>query len=496
MEEDSGTMYSLIGAAVLVALSGLFSGLNLGLMSFTDDDLGVVIRGSDDLEEIAHARAIQPVRRRGNLLLCTLLLGNTLVNAVIAVLLSDLTSGLVGTLVTTGLIVVFGEIIPQSLCSRHALAIGAAALPLVQVFIAICYPLAYPISLLLDWLLGREVSAVFSRHGLLALVRLQVESEVHAQESGLTPADAKVISGALTFQDTTVADVMTPLEHVFSLPLSAKLDKTTIVSVVQRGHTRVPVYEGRADNIVSLLFCKDMLGIGFERELSLSAVLESFGASARVRTISGHCKLNEALDYCKRERVHMLIVVSGEADDDGGARGGGGARAIGIVTMEDFLEEILQEEIVDETDVYVHNQAASTKAMVSAATFAGRLSARSQTQPSEGEGDPPSGQPVPSQQLRPALRSRSRAARLAASKPSFPKMNSRVYDMAALLNSLGGTSSAAEPPQAHRGATGQGPAPPGHPPPGQLAAIPEAGGAAATTTTAGARPKRSPFSLF
>lgn len=97
------TAVSILLAALLVALSGLFSGLNLGLMSFTEDDLGIVIDGSEDVQEKKNAQAIRPVRSRGNLLLCTLLLGNTLVNAVIAILLSDLTSGLIGTVVTTAL---------------------------------------------------------------------------------------------------------------------------------------------------------------------------------------------------------------------------------------------------------------------------------------------------------------------------------------------------------------------------------------------------------
>ena len=144
MADDSAAatpLYISIGcAAILVALSGLFSGLNLGLMSFTDDDLGLVISGSGDPDEIECAKKIQPLRKRGNLLLCTLLLGNTLVNAVIAVLLADLTSGLIGTCVTTGLIVVFGEIVPQSICSRHALYVGALAMPLVEFFVMICYP--------------------------------------------------------------------------------------------------------------------------------------------------------------------------------------------------------------------------------------------------------------------------------------------------------------------------------------------------------------------
>ena len=144
---------------------------------------------------------VPQVRKSGNLLLCTLLLGNTLVNAVIAIFLSELTSGLVGTLVTTALILIFGEILPQSVCSRHALAIGAFTLPIVQVFIVLCYPVAYPISVLLDRMLGREISGVFSRHGLLALVRLNLTDKAHNEQSGLTSQDGKLLVGALSYAD-------------------------------------------------------------------------------------------------------------------------------------------------------------------------------------------------------------------------------------------------------------------------------------------------------
>ena len=87
---------NLVIAAVLVMLSGLFSGLNLGLMSFSDEDLRIIIEGSPEEQERKDAARIQPLRKKGNLLLCTLLLGNTLVNAMIAILLSGMTSGVVG----------------------------------------------------------------------------------------------------------------------------------------------------------------------------------------------------------------------------------------------------------------------------------------------------------------------------------------------------------------------------------------------------------------
>ena len=75
-------------AAGLIVMSGFFSGLNLGLMSLAPDELKVVMEGSDNDQAKKDAAKIYPLRKRGNLLLCTLLLGNTLVNALIAILLA------------------------------------------------------------------------------------------------------------------------------------------------------------------------------------------------------------------------------------------------------------------------------------------------------------------------------------------------------------------------------------------------------------------------
>ena len=164
-------------------LSGLFSGLNLGLMSFTEDDLKVVIQGSADAKEVEHAEAL-----RGK---CAVLwlsaisssvapCSPSLVNAAIAVLLADLTSGLVGTLVTTALILVFGEILPQSVCSRHgetwwaarsSVSTSSASLSSAgrSRFPSVCSSTSYLGARYPACSIGRRV----------ALVRLNVEDEEH-----------------------------------------------------------------------------------------------------------------------------------------------------------------------------------------------------------------------------------------------------------------------------------------------------------------------------
>ena len=176
----------------------------------------------------------------------------------------------------SALIVIFGEIVPQSVCSRYSLLVGARTLPLTYLFVILTLPFSIPISLILDQLLGDEISGVFTRKGLMQLIQLNVEDAAHAKQSGLTKEDARILRGALTFKDHTVAEVMTPLEKVFSLPIDTVLNQDTFLQILEKGHTRVPVYEGEASNIVAILLVKNLLGIGYEHNLTLKSVLEKF----------------------------------------------------------------------------------------------------------------------------------------------------------------------------------------------------------------------------
>lgn len=333
-------VYFYIVAAALVGLSGLFSGLNLGLMSLAPEDLKIIIEGSPDEDERRNAAKIQPLRKTGNLLLCTLLLGNTLVNAAIAVLLADATSGIVGMLLTTGLIVIFGEIVPQSVCSRFSLTIGAKSVPIVWFFVVLCAVVAWPIAKVLDYLLGGEMSAVYTKNELKSLIRLNVEDPERMAESGLSHDDGKILTGALSFKEELVENVFTPLDAVFSLPEDSTLDEDTMGVILKSGHTRIPVVNhGKA---VAILYAKDLVGVGFERKLPLKSVLDAFDAYKRVFPVYEKTSLGECFSMCKRERRHLLVVVQKIS-----------GALCGIVTTEDILEELLQDEIVGDDDQWI-----------------------------------------------------------------------------------------------------------------------------------------------
>lgn len=236
---------------ILLSFSGLFSGLNLGLMSLDKNDLQVIARCGTEQEK-RFARAIAPVRKRGNYLLCSILLGNVFVNSTLTIFMDELTSGLVAIISSTLAIVIFGEILPQAACSRHGLAVGAKTIGFTYIFMLLTFPLSYPISKMLDFILGDEIGHVYDRERLMEYIK------VTKTYNKLEEDEVNIIAGALNLKNKTVGEVMTRLEDVFMLPLTATLDFNTVSEISKRGYSRIPVYEVDRKNIVALLHAKDL----------------------------------------------------------------------------------------------------------------------------------------------------------------------------------------------------------------------------------------------
>ncbi|KAF2320745.1 hypothetical protein GH714_030481 [Hevea brasiliensis] len=286
---------------LLVMFAGLMSGLTLGLMSMSIVDLEVLAQ-SGTPKDRKHAAKILPVVKNQHLLLCTLLICNAAAMEALPIFLDNLVTAWGAILISVTLILVFGEIIPQSVCSRYGLAIGATVAPFVRVLMWVCFPVAYPISKLLDFLLGHGHVALFRRAELKTLVNF------HGNEAGkggeLTHDETTIIAGALELSEKTVGDAMTPISETFAIDINAKLDKYLMNLVLEKGHSRVPVYHEQPTNIIGLILVKNLLTIHPEDETPVKNV-----TIRRIPRVLESLPLYDILNEFQKGHSHMAVVV-------------------------------------------------------------------------------------------------------------------------------------------------------------------------------------------
>ncbi|XP_026301243.1 metal transporter CNNM4 isoform X2 [Apis mellifera] len=335
---------SILIILMCLTFSALFSGLNLGLMAMDRTELKILCNTGTEKEK-QYARTIQPVRNHGNYLLCSILFSNVLVNSIFTILLDDLTSGLVAVICSTLAIVIFGEISPQAICSRHGLCIGAKTIYITKLTMIITFPLSYPISKLLDFLLGEEIGNVYNRERLKELVK------VTTGYNDLEKDEVNIIAGALELRKKTVADVMTKIEDVYMLDYNAILDFETVSEIMKSGFSRIPVYENARTNIVTMLYIKDLAFVDPDDNMPLKTLCQFYQNPCNF--IFEDVTLDIMFKQFKEgHKGHMAFVqrVNNEGEGDPFYE------VIGLVTLEDVIEELIQAEIMDETDVFTDNK--------------------------------------------------------------------------------------------------------------------------------------------
>ncbi|XP_032372659.1 metal transporter CNNM4 isoform X1 [Etheostoma spectabile] len=330
--------------AFLLVLSGMFSGLNLGLMALDPMELRIVQSCGTEKEK-KYARKIEPIRRKGNYLLCSLLLGNVLVNTTLTILLDDLTKSGIGAVVSSTVgIVIFGEIVPQALCSRHGLAVGANTILVTKLFMLLTFPLSWPISKLLDCVLGQEIGTVYNREKLVGMLK------VTEPYNDLVKEELNMIQGALELRTKTVEDVMTPVSNCFMIHSDTVLDFNTMSEIMESGYTRIPVYEQERSNIVDILYVKDLAFVDPDDCTTLKTITKFYNHP--VHFVFHDTKLDSMLEEFKKGKSHLAIVqkVNNEGEGDPFYE------VLGLVTLEDVIEEIIKSEILDESDLYTDNR--------------------------------------------------------------------------------------------------------------------------------------------
>ncbi|TSM28087.1 Metal transporter CNNM3 [Bagarius yarrelli] len=332
------------GLAVIIILAllicSLIRCLNLSLLWLDPLELYVLHScGTEDERQLA--KRLEPIRRRGNFLLCSLLFLCALGHSVLGVIFYRAFGSILPAVFTcAGLIFLVAELLPHIISSVYGFYLAPGLVWLAQSCLIITCPLSCPLGLFLDLALKRDVSTCGVREKVMELIRANVNdpySEFVKEEFRRG-----------TLRSKTVEDIMTPLKDCFMLPSTAVLDFNTMSEIMQSGYTRVPVYDEERSNIVEILYVKDLALVDPADCTPMTTITKFYNHP--LHFVFNDTKLDAMLEEFKKGNSHLAIVqrVNNEGEGDPFYE------VLGLVTLEDVIEEIIKSEILDESDGYMN----------------------------------------------------------------------------------------------------------------------------------------------
>lgn len=268
-------------------------------------------------------------------LLSTILIGNNIVNIASASLatvlfvkmLGDEAGPSVSTAITTVVVLIFGEVSPKSIAKESPEKFAMFSAPLLHTLTIVLTPFNFLFKQwkkLLSLLIRPSEDRSITEEELLTIVE---EAE---QEGGIDEQESSLIRSALEFSDLEAVDILTPRIDISAVPANATKEQIAEV-FAETGYSRLPIYEDSIDHVVGIIYQKDFHNFVFNTDQEVSSIVRP------ALFIAKNKKINDLLKELQQKKSHIAVVV----DEFGGT--------IGIVTLEDILEELVGE-IWDEHD--------------------------------------------------------------------------------------------------------------------------------------------------
>ncbi|XP_036384868.1 metal transporter CNNM3 isoform X2 [Megalops cyprinoides] len=331
-----------VGIVLIISCCAVFRSVNLSLLWLDPLELYVLHSCGSEKEKRA-AKRLEPVRRRGNFLACALLFTCALGHSALGVLFYRALGSVAPAVFVCGLLIfLLAELLPHVICSGYGFQLAPNLTWLAQVCMVLTCPLSCPLGLLLDLALRRDISTCSVREKTMEMIRTNVNDPYNEF------VKEEFSRGAL--RTKTVEDILTPLKDCFMLPSTAVLDFGTMSEIMQSGYTRVPVYEEERSNIVEILYVKDLALVDPDDCTPMSTITKFYNHP--LHFVFNDTKLDAMLEEFKKGNSHLAIVqkVNNEGEGDPFYE------VLGLVTLEDVIEEIIKSEILDESDGYMETK--------------------------------------------------------------------------------------------------------------------------------------------
>lgn len=306
-------LFQFVGLLLLLLLSAFFSGSETAIFSLPKITIEKIIT------QKGKKFSILLVRER---LLSTILFGNTLVNVGASTLAVTILYQFINkritpfgmTFITLGMtfiILIFGEFTPKFYAVKNSEPVSIKATPILIFFRYLFLPLTFILE---------ELSSIMKTSGSLTLEELRWMIKSSKEEGYLNSKEAHFIARILDFRKKTVKEIMTP-----RIKMEAVRDLYKVSEIVSKKftHSRIPVYKEREEEIIGILYVKDLLLRSKDKESSVADIVrEPFFVPETM-------KINTLFSQFQTKRIHMAVVVN----EYGGLSG--------VVTLDDILESIL-----------------------------------------------------------------------------------------------------------------------------------------------------------
>tara|TARA_B110000902_G_scaffold111303_1_gene131355 strand:- start:17888 stop:19216 length:1329 start_codon:yes stop_codon:yes gene_type:complete len=337
---DLLTTFNAIALIALFVSSALVSGTEVAFFSLSQTDINAL--SNNGKEKNIVVTLLEKPRK----LLATILITNNFINILIVLLFAALAETLfadfsyelplyfftiplrflIEIVLVTFLILLFGEVLPKVYASRNALRFSKKMAKFIQAINFLLTPFSLPLISLTKWIEKK----LGSRNSNFSVATLSQALEL-TSEGATTKDEQKILEGIVNFGNTETVQIMKPRIDVFALS-DKETYEVVLDKILKNGYSRNPVYKENIDNIIGVLYAKDLLAhldkITFKWQDLIRAPF----------FVPENKKLDDLLDDFRAKKNHIAIVV----DEYGGTSG--------LVTLEDVIEEIVGD-INDEFDV-------------------------------------------------------------------------------------------------------------------------------------------------
>ena len=332
---DPGDAWQIIILVVLLSFSAFFSASETAMMSLSK----IRLRHMVD-EKVANASLVSKLLEKPSRFLASVLVGNNLVNTAASSILTALvakyvaggTGILIATVGMTILILIFGEITPKNIASNNSEGVALRLAKPLSLMVTIIAPIANFIMLVINGVLRLFGVKVNTAQPFITQDELKTMVTVSHEEGVLEGGEKKMIDNVFEFGDAQAKDAMTPRTDMVSIE-----DDYTYEQVVEAFRTdqfsRMPVYRETPDDIIGVLYVKDLLLGGVSKEnFNLEEIMREPYYTYEFK------RIGDLFEDMRNKQIPIAIVL----DEYGGTAG--------IITMEDLVEEIVGD-IADEYDI-------------------------------------------------------------------------------------------------------------------------------------------------